>query len=83
MVVGVGVWGVEGFRGELTTERWHVVGVDFKIVYEDSGVVNGGGEGVRGAHVTIDDELQVVGAGGEGDDGRPGRVRAGRRRWGV
>lgn len=72
VTVRVCVWGVKGLGGELATERWHVVRVDFKIVDEDASVVDCGGERIRGAHVAINNEFEVMSAGRKRDNGRPG-----------
>lgn len=72
VAVRVCMRGVEGLRSELTTERRHVVGIDFEVVYKDAGVVDCSGKRIRGAHVAVDNEFEVVGARGQGDDGGPG-----------
>jgi hypothetical protein len=45
---------------------------DFDVVYEDVGVVYGCGELVRGSHVVVDEEGEVVGSWGDGDVGGEG-----------
>lgn len=70
--VGMRMWRVERFGGKLATKGRHVVRVDFEVVYENTSVVDGGGQGARGLHVAVDNEFEVVGSGREGDDGRPG-----------
>lgn len=72
VAVRVRVWGVKGLGSELAAEWWHVICVNFKVVDEDTGVVDRGGERIRGAHVTINNEFEVMGARRKRDDGRPG-----------
>ena len=71
--------GIEGVGGCGSVFGWGAGGEgcefgvgDFDVVYEDVGVVYGGGELVACAHVVVDEEGEVVGSWGDGDVGREG-----------
>lgn len=46
----------------------HVVGADLDVIDQDVGIVNGGRQVVRRAHIAIHDEFEMMRARGKLDD---------------